>query len=65
MKILWICNVETASACIMYDGEIVFAATEERFLGVKLLLLSKQKATGSRGDHLDYVTLSVSRAEAS
>lgn len=45
MKILWICNVETASACIMYDGEIVFAATEERFLGVKLDNLFPLNAT--------------------
>ncbi|MDC0229743.1 carbamoyl transferase [Deltaproteobacteria bacterium] len=36
MKILGICNDETASACLMIDGEIVCAASEERFTRVKL-----------------------------
>ena len=36
MYILGICNDETASACLMKDGEIIFAASEERFSRVKL-----------------------------
>jgi len=31
MYILGICNDETASACLMKNGEIIFAASEERF----------------------------------
>ena len=31
MYILGICNDETASSCLMKDGEIIFAASEERF----------------------------------
>ena len=36
MIILGICNDETASACLMVDGEIICAASEERFTRVKL-----------------------------
>ena len=36
MFILGICNDETASACLMKDGEIIFAASEERFTRKKL-----------------------------
>ena len=36
MKILGICNSETASACLMVDGEIICAASEERFTRIKL-----------------------------
>lgn len=36
MFILGICNDETASACLMRDGEIIFAASEERFTRRKL-----------------------------
>ena len=36
MKILGICNDETASACLMVDGEVVCAVSEERFTRVKL-----------------------------
>lgn len=36
MRILGICNDETASACLMVDGKIVCAASEERFTRVKL-----------------------------
>ena len=36
MYILGICNDETASACLMKDGEIIFAASEERFTRIKL-----------------------------
>ena len=34
--ILGICNAETASACIMINGEVIFAASEERFSRIKL-----------------------------
>tara|TARA_B110000858_G_scaffold189477_1_gene236305 strand:+ start:344 stop:2074 length:1731 start_codon:yes stop_codon:yes gene_type:complete len=36
MIILGICNDETASACLMMDGEIVCAVSEERFTRIKL-----------------------------
>lgn len=36
MIILGICNDETASACLMKNGEIIFAASEERFTRKKL-----------------------------
>ena len=36
MYILGICNDETASACLMKNGEIIFAASEERFSRKKL-----------------------------
>lgn len=36
MKILGICNDETASACLMVDGEVICAVSEERFTRVKL-----------------------------
>ena len=36
MYILGICNDETASACLMKDGKIIFAVSEERFTRVKL-----------------------------
>ncbi len=35
MKLLGICNDETASACLMVNGEIVSAASEERFTRIK------------------------------
>ena len=35
MKLLGICNNETASACLMVNGEIVSAASEERFTRIK------------------------------
>ena len=34
--ILGICNDETASACLIKDGEIIFVASEERFTRIKL-----------------------------
>lgn len=36
MYILGICNAETASACLMKDGVILYAASEERFTKVKM-----------------------------
>ena len=36
MFILGICNDETASACLMKDGKIIFAVSEERFTRKKL-----------------------------
>ena len=36
MKILGICNDETSSACLMVDGIIVSAVSEERFSRVKM-----------------------------
>ena len=36
MIILGICNDETSSACLMRDGEIICAASEERFTRIKL-----------------------------
>jgi carbamoyltransferase len=36
MKILGICNAETASSCLMIDGEIISAVSEERFSRVKM-----------------------------
>lgn len=36
MYILGICNDETASACLMKDGELIFAVSEERFTRIKL-----------------------------
>lgn len=36
MYILGICNDETASACLMKDGRIVAAASEERFSRIKM-----------------------------
>ena len=36
MIILGICNNETASACLMIDGEILCAVSEERFTRIKL-----------------------------
>ena len=36
MFILGICNDETSSACLMRDGEIICAASEERFTRIKL-----------------------------
>ncbi len=36
MYILGICNDETSSACLMKDGEIICAASEERFTRIKL-----------------------------
>ncbi len=35
MNIMGICNDETASACLMVDGEVVCAASEERFTRIK------------------------------
>ena len=35
MYILGICNDETASACLLKNGEIIAAASEERFTRVK------------------------------
>ena len=36
MKILGICNDETASACLFRDGKLVAAASEERFSRIKM-----------------------------
>ena len=36
MVILGISNAETSSACIMIDGEVVAAASEERFSRIKM-----------------------------
>ena len=35
MKLIGICNDETASACLMVDGEVICAASEERFTRIK------------------------------
>ena len=47
MIILGICNDETASACLMKDGEIIFAASEERFTRKKLDNSFPQKSINS------------------
>jgi carbamoyltransferase len=36
MNILGICNGETSSACLMIDGKIISAASEERFSRIKM-----------------------------
>lgn len=36
MLVLGICNDETASACLMRDGEVIAAVSEERFTRVKM-----------------------------
>ena len=36
MYTLGICNAETSSACILHNGELVAAASEERFTRVKM-----------------------------
>ena len=36
MNILGICNGETSSACLMINGEITSAASEERFSRIKM-----------------------------
>ena len=61
MKILGICNGDTSSACLMSDGEIVAAVSEERFSRVKM---DDSFPLRSIGYCLEHVNLSLNELDA-
>jgi len=61
MYILGICNAETASACLMKNGLVVAAASEERFTRVKM---DSSFPSSSIQYCLDFEGISLNRVNA-